>query len=204
MFARKKHLFSRRTPALFVDGLRLIGYVARNAMFAFLQEQLNIMREWIKHLQHPLVLAGIAFLLAAAFWFFLSKGRKSSKSASGRLDATQVIYLLSLLALLVLAVLTWNDRTISMPLLGSLLGSVVSGLPILRAKPNASVSQEVDGENSTALSVGGNVVISDGGKSANMNNTADGQQVPPQVSQQVGGKGSTAVSIGGSVEIRRG
>lgn len=156
------------------------------------------------YLQNPVTLAGIAFLLAAAFWFFLSRRRKRGPAASGRLDATQVIYLLSLLAMLVLAVLVWNDRAISLPLLGGFLGSVISGLPILRAKPDASVSQKVDGENSTALSVGGNVVISDGGKPANMKNTADGQQVPPQVSQQVSGKGSTAVSIGGSVEIRRG
>jgi hypothetical protein len=71
MFARKKHLFSRRAPALFVDGLRLIGYAARNAMFAFLQEQLNIMRDWIKHLQHPLVLAGFAlFIMLEVFQVF--------------------------------------------------------------------------------------------------------------------------------------
>lgn len=116
-----------------------------------------------KHLQHPVALAGITFLLAAAFWFFLSKGRKSSKAASGRLDATQVIYLLSLLAMLILAVLTWNDRAISMPLLGCFLGSVVSGLPLLKpAKEDKAVLSTI-GDQSPSVHSGGKVIISYGG-----------------------------------------
>ena len=115
------------------------------------------------NLHNPFVLAGIAFLLAAAFWFFLSKGRKSHKTASGRLDATQGIYLLSLLAMLALAVLMWNDRTISMPLLGSLLGSVVSGLPILKSAKEDKAVLSTAGEQSPSVRSGGKVTISYGG-----------------------------------------
>ncbi|MGR0481759.1 MAG: hypothetical protein ACTFAL_10240 [Candidatus Electronema sp. V4] len=77
---------------------------------------MNIIKDY---LQNPVTLAGIAFMLAAVFWFFLSRRRKRGPAATGHLDAVQVIYLLSLLAMLVLAVLMWNDRAISMPLLRS-------------------------------------------------------------------------------------
>ncbi len=77
-------------------------------------------------------LAGMAFVLAAVFWFILAKRRQRGKTAAGGLNVVQVIFLLSLAAMLILAVLTWNDRSISMPLLGSLLGSVISGLPLLQ------------------------------------------------------------------------
>ncbi|CAK8724300.1 hypothetical protein LDFHOB_14140 [Candidatus Electronema aureum] len=149
----------------------------------------------VKHLQNPFALAGIAFLLAAAFWFFLSKGRKSNKAASGRLDATQVIYLLSLLAMLVLAVLMWNDRAISMTLLGSLLGSVVSGLPLLKpAKEDKSVLSTV-GEQSPSVRSGGKVTISYGGAVSGGKKAGAGQAVTQ------GGQ-SPAVEAKKDVEIK--
>ncbi len=119
------------------------------------------MREWIKHLQHPLVLAGIVFLLAAAFWFFL--GRKRKRSSAGHLDALQVIFLLSLTALLALAVLTWNDRALSIPLLGCLLGSIITGLPLLKAADGEKNNLNTIGEQSPSVRSGGKVTISYGG-----------------------------------------
>jgi hypothetical protein len=123
----------------------------------------SLMNTLKDYLQNPALLAGIAFLLAASFWFLLSRSRKSNKAASGRLDATQVIYLLSLLAMLVLAVLTWNDRAISMTLLGSLLGSVVSGLPLLKPAKEDKAALSTVGEQSPSVRSGGKVTISYGG-----------------------------------------
>ena len=148
-----------------------------------------------KHLQNPFALAGIAFLLAAAFWFFLNKGRKSSKAASGRLDATQGIYLLSLLAMLVLAALTWNDRAISMPLLGSLLGSVVSGLPLLRSADKEKAELRTIGEQSPSVRSGGKVTISYGGAVSGGKKAGAGQAVTQ------GGQ-SPAVEAKKDVEIK--
>ncbi len=129
------------------------------------------------NLHNPLALAGIAFLLAAVFCFFLSKSRKSNKAASGRLNAIQVIYLLSLLAMLVLAVLTWNDRAISMPLLGSLLGSVVSGLPLLKPAKEDKAELRTIGDQSPSVRSGGKVTISYGGAVSGGKKAAEGQAV---------------------------
>ena len=127
------------------------------------------------NLHNPVALAGIAFLLAAAFWFFLSRRRKSSKAASGRLDAVQVIFFLSLLAMLVLAVLTWNDRAISISLLGSLLGSVVSGLPLLKpAKEDKAVLSTIC-DQSPSVRSGGKVTISYGGAVSGRKKAGAGQ-----------------------------
>uniref|UniRef100_UPI004056F03C hypothetical protein n=1 Tax=Candidatus Electronema sp. TaxID=2698783 RepID=UPI004056F03C len=129
------------------------------------------------NLHNPFALAGIAFLLAAAFWFFLSKGRKSSKDASGRLDATQVIYLLSLLAMLVLAALTWNERAISMPLLGCFLGSVVSGLPLLKPAKEEKAVLSTIGEQSPSVRTDGKVTISYGSAVSGGKKAGAGQAV---------------------------
>jgi len=147
------------------------------------------------NLHNPFALAGIAFLLAAAFWFFLSKSRKSNKAASGRLDATQVIFLLSLAAMLVLAVLTWNDRAISMPLLGSLLGSVVSGLPLLKSAKEDKAVLSTIGEQSPSVRSGGKVTISYGGRPSGGKKAGAGQAVTQ-------GRQSPAVEAKKDVEIK--
>ncbi|WP_417913813.1 hypothetical protein [Candidatus Electronema sp. JM] len=129
------------------------------------------------NLHNPFALAGIAFLLAAVFWFLLSKSRKSSKAASGRLDATQVIYLLSLLAMLALAVLTWNDRAISMSLLGSLLGSVATGASILKPAKEDTAELRTIGDQSPSVRSGGKVTISYGGAVSGRKKAGAGQAV---------------------------
>ena len=127
--------------------------------------------------QNPITLAGIACAFMSMLWFFIGRRQRRGPNAAGRLDATQVIYLLSLLAMLVLAVLTWNDRAISMPLLGSLLGSVISGLPLLKpAKEDKAVLSTV-GDQSPSVRSGGKVTISYGGAVSGRKKTGAGQSL---------------------------
>ncbi len=147
------------------------------------------------YLHNPFALAGMTFVLAAAFWFILAKGRKRGPAASGRLDAAQVIFLLSLLAMLALAVLTWNDRAISMSLLGSFLGSVVSGLPLLQPAKDGKADLRTVGEQSPSVRSGGKVTISYGGRPSGGKKAGAGDEVTQ-------GDQSPAVEAQKDVEIR--
>ena len=129
------------------------------------------------NLQNPITLAGIACASMSMLWFFIGRRQRRGPNAAGRLDATQVIYLLSLLAMLVLAVLTWNDRAISMPLLGSLLGSVISGLPLLKpAKEDKAVLRTV-GDQSPSIRTDEKVIISYSGKLSNVRKVGTGNEI---------------------------
>ncbi len=147
------------------------------------------------NLHNPFALAGMAFVLAAAFWFILAKGRKRGPAASGRLDAAQAIFLLSLLAMLALAVLTWNDRAISMPLLGGLLGSVVSGLPLLKPEKDGKADLKTVGDQSPSVRSGGKVIISYSGKPSNVRKAGTGNEITQ-------GNQSPAIESKKDVEIR--
>ena len=114
--------------------------------------------------RNPAVLAGIACALRAMLWFFIGRKQQHGPAGTGRLDAVQVIFLLSLLALLALAVLMWNDRAISMPLLGSLLGSIITGLPLLRPSGKEKTDLSTQGKQSPSVRSGGKVTISYGGR----------------------------------------
>jgi hypothetical protein len=150
------------------------------------------------YLNNPFALAGAAFLLAAVFWFILAKGRKRGPAASGRLDAAQVIFLLSLLSMLALAVLNWNDwndRAISMPLLGGLLGSVISGLPLLKSAKDGKADLRTVGDQSPSVRSGGKVTISYGGRPSGGKKAGAGDETTQ-------GDQSPAVEAQKDVEIR--
>ncbi len=128
-------------------------------------------------------------------WFFIGRRQRRGPNAAGRLDATQVIYLLSLLTMLVLAVLTWNDRAISMPLLGCFLGSVISGLPLLKpAKEDKAVLRTV-GDQSPSIRTDEKVIISYSGKPSNVRKVGTGNEITQ-------GNQSPAVETKKDVEIR--
>jgi hypothetical protein len=147
------------------------------------------------YLHNPFMLAGAAFVLAAAFWFILAKGRKRGPAASARLDAAQVIFLLSLLAMLALAVLHWNDRAISMPLLGGLLGSVISGLPLLKPAKDGKADLRTVGDQSPSVRSVGKVTISYGGRPSGGKKAGAGDEATQ-------GDQSPAVEAQKDVEIR--
>jgi len=147
------------------------------------------------YLNNPFALAGAAFVLAAAFWFILARGRKRGPAASGRLDAAQVIFLLSLLAMLALAVLNWNDRAVSMPLLGGLLGSVVSGLPLLKSVKDGKADLRTIGDQSPSVRSGGKVNITYGGRPSGGKKAGAGDEATQ-------GDQSPAVEAQKDVEIR--
>jgi hypothetical protein len=147
------------------------------------------------NLHNPFALAGMAFVLAAAFWFILAKRRQRGQTAAGGLNAMQLIFLLSLAAMLVLAVLTWNDRTISMPLLGGLLGSVISGLPLLQPTKKKKADLKTVGEQSPSVRSGGEVTISYGGKPSGGKKAGAGDETTQ-------GNQSPAVEAKKDVEIR--
>ncbi len=117
----------------------------------------------LDNLLDPAVLAGIACAFMAMLWLFIGRKRQCGPAAAGRLDAVQVIFLLSLLALLALAVLMWHERTIAMPLLGSLLGSIITGLPLLRSAGKEKTDLSTQGKQSPSVRSGGKVTISYGG-----------------------------------------
>ena len=133
---------------------------------------------------NPVVLAGITCAFMAMLWFFIGRRRQRGLAVTGRLDAVQVIFLLSLLVLLALAVLMWNDRAISMPLLGSLLGSIITGLPLLRSARKEKTDLSTQGKQSPSVRSGGKVTISyggavSGGKQAGIGSTlTQGEQSP--------------------------
>ncbi len=147
------------------------------------------------HFDNPFALAGAAFVLAAAFWFILAKGRKRGKTAAGGLNAVQVIFLLSLLAMLALAALHWNDRAISMPLLGGLLGSVISGLPLLKPAKDGKADLRTVGDQSPSVRSRGKVTISYGGRPAGGKKAGAGDEVTQ-------GDQSPAIEAKKDVEIR--
>lgn len=147
------------------------------------------------NLHNPFVLPGIAVVLAAAFWFILAKKRQRGQTAAGGLNAVQVLFLLSLVAMLVLAVLTWNDRTISMPLLGSLLGSVISGLPLLLPAKEEKADLKTVGEQSPSIRTDGKVMISYGGKASGGKKAGAGDETTQ-------GNQSPAIEAKKDVEIR--
>jgi hypothetical protein len=140
-------------------------------------------------------LAGMAFVLAAAFWFILAKGLKRDPATSGRLDATQVIFLLSLLAMLALTVLNWNDRAISMPLLGCFLGSVISGLPLLKPAKDGKADLRTVGDQSPSVRSRGKVTISYGDKCSGGKKAGTGDETTQ-------GNQSPAIESKKDVEIR--
>ncbi len=137
----------------------------------------------------------MAFVLAAVFWFILAKRQQRSQTAADGLNAVQVIFLLSLSAMLVLAVLTWNDRAISMPLLGSLLGSVISGLPLLKPAKEEKADLKTVGEQSPSVRTDGKVTISYGGKPSDEKKAVAGDETTQ-------GNQSPAVEAKKDVEIR--
>jgi hypothetical protein len=144
---------------------------------------------------NPEVLAGIACAFMAMLWLFIGRNRQRGPAAADRLDAVQVIFLLSLLALLALAVLMWHDRAISMPLLGSLLGSIITGLPLLRSagKENDLSTQ---GNQCPSVRSGGKVKISYGGR------PSDGKKADTGWRTLTQGEQSPAVEAKKDVEIR--
>ncbi len=107
----------------------------------------------------------------------------------------QVIFLLSLVAMLVLAVLTWNDSAISMPLLGSLLGSVISGLPLLQSSKEEKADLKTVGDQSPAIRTDGKVSISYGGKPSDVRKAGTGDETTQ-------GNQSPAIEAKKDVEIR--
>lgn len=115
---------------------------------------------------NPLALAGIACAFTAMLWLLISRRRRRGPKAAGHLDALQVIFLLSLIVLLALAVLNWNDRAIAIPLLGSLLGSIITGLPLLRSAGKEKADLRTVGNQSPSVRSGGKVKISYSGKSS--------------------------------------
>ncbi len=147
------------------------------------------------NLHNPFALAGMAFVFAAAFWFILAKRRQRGKTVAGGLNPVQVIFLLSLAAMLVLAVLTWNDRAISMPLLGSLLGSVISGLPLLQPAKEEKADLKTVGDQSPPVRTDGKVTISYGGKPSGGKKAGAGDETTQ-------GNQSPAVDAKKGVEIR--
>ncbi len=147
------------------------------------------------NLHNPFALAGMAFVLAAAFWVILAKRRQHCQTAAGGLNAVQVIFLLSLAAMLVLAVLNWNDRAVSMPLLGSLLGSVISGLPLLQPAKEEKSDLRTVGDQSPSVRTDGKVSISYGDKPSNVRKVGTGNEITQ-------GNQSPAIEAKKDVEIR--
>jgi hypothetical protein len=143
----------------------------------------------------PAGLAGIACVFMAMLWLFIGRRRRRSPASAGRLDAVQVIFLLSLLALLALAVLMWHERTIAMPLLGSLLGSVITGLPLLRSAGKEKTALSTQGKQSPSVRSGGKVTISYGGRPSGGKKAGAG----PTLTQ---GEQSPAVEAKKDVEIK--
>lgn len=145
--------------------------------------------------RNPAVLAGIACAFMAMLWFFIGRKRQRGSAAAGRLDAVQGIFLLSLLALLALAVLMWHDRAISMPLLGSLLGSIITGLPLLRSSGREKTDLSTQGKQSPSVRTDGKVKISYGGRPSGEQKTGTGRTLTQ-------GEQSPAIEAKKDVEIR--
>jgi hypothetical protein len=133
---------------------------------------------------NPLALAGIACAFTAMLWLLISRRRRRGPKAAGHLDALQVIFLLSLIVLLALAVLNWNDRAIAMPLLGSLLGSIITGLPLLRSAGKEKADLRTVGDQCPSVRSGGKVTITYRGKPSSRkkagvgDGTTQGNQCP--------------------------
>ena len=130
-------------------------------------------------------------------WLFIGRRRQRGPTAAGpsRLNAVQVIFLLSLLVLLALAVLMWNDRAISMPLLGSLLGSIITGLPLFRSARKEKTDLSTQGKQSPSVRSSGKVTISYGGAVSGGKKAGAGQTLTQ-------GEQSPAVEAEKDVEIR--
>lgn len=107
----------------------------------------------------------------------------------------QVIFLLSLAAMLILAVLTWNDRAISMSLLGSLLGSVISGLPLLKPAKEEKADLKTVGDQSPSIRTDEKVIISYSSKPSDVRRAGTGDETTQ-------GNQSPAVEAKKDVEIR--